>query len=116
MAKKDKKNYLYANVKVLSVYDGDTITVEIDHGFHVKQTIKVRLIGIDTPEVRGPEKVEGKKVRDILRKKIDGKNIWLQTHKDRTGKYGRYLATVRLGSLNINAWLVKNGYAKKYLP
>ena len=50
MNNKDKLYKYKAYVK--DVYDGDTITVDISLGFHVTMTdIKVRLVGIDTPEV-----------------------------------------------------------------
>ena len=46
--------------KVVSVYDGDTITVDIDLGFGiVLKKQKLRLLGINTPEVRGAEKILG---------------------------------------------------------
>ena len=41
---------------VISVYDGDTITVDIDLGFGiVLRKQKLRLYGLNTPEVRGAE-------------------------------------------------------------
>ena len=44
--------YVY-NCKVLNVVDGDTIDIEIDLGFHIKVKERVRLLGVDTPEVFG---------------------------------------------------------------
>ena len=47
-----KPDYVY-KAYVRSVYDGDTITVDIDVGFGITLTSqKIRLRGIDTPEVR----------------------------------------------------------------
>ena len=37
----------YYKAKVVSVYDGDTITCVIDLGFSLSAKIKVRLLGID---------------------------------------------------------------------
>jgi micrococcal nuclease len=45
--------YIYP-CKVLNVVDGDTIDIELDLGFHIKMKERVRLIGVDTPEVFGP--------------------------------------------------------------
>ena len=62
--------YHYQGV-VSKVYDCDTITVDVDLGFHVslkKETF--RLFRINTPEVRGPEKEQGYVSRDWLRAKI----------------------------------------------
>lgn len=100
---------------VASVYDGDTITCEVDLGFSIKVTKKIRLYGINTPEVRGEEKIMGKKVRDYLRSLILHKDIVLETVKDKTGKYGRYLATVHYNDMNINKHLLEIGYAKEYM-
>lgn len=99
---------------VENVYDGDTITCTIDCGFgiHCKKQ-KIRLYGLNTPEVRGVEKKEGIKVRDILRNKILGKQIILKTIKDKKGKYGRYLGIIFLDNVNLNEWLINKNYAKK---
>jgi micrococcal nuclease len=86
----------YYRAHVTSVYDGDTITVDIDLGFGiVMHKQKIRLFGINTPEVRGAEKVEGKKVRDFVREIILAKDIEIQTIKsEKKGKYGRWLGTI----------------------
>lgn len=102
------------NGYVKSVYDGDTITCDIDCGFGIilkKQ--KIRLYGINTPEVRGEEKEKGIISRDKLRERILDKNIILKTVKDKKGKYGRYLGIIFLNDENINDWLVENKLAEK---
>ncbi len=102
---------------VTDVYDGDTITCDIDLGFGVvykKQ--KIRLFGIDTPEIRGDEREKGLISRDYLRNRILDKNIILQTKKDKKGKYGRYLGVVIYDSIDINNELVEKELAKKYEP
>ena len=49
---------------VKKVYDGDTITVDIDLGFGITFNDKsIRLSGIDTPEIRGEERLEGLRQR-----------------------------------------------------
>jgi len=107
-----KANYTY-KAKVVKVYDGDTITVDIDLGLDVWiHDQKIRLYGIDTPEVRGAEKVKGLLVRDHLRKMIMGKEIILETFKDKKGKYGRWLGTVWFQGVNINEHLVKQRMAR----
>lgn len=109
------ETYIY-NANVKSVYDGDTITCDIDCGFGVilkKQ--KVRLFGINTPEVRGESKDSGIISRDVLREKILDKDILLKTIKDKKGKYGRYLGIIFIDGENVNDWLVENNYAKEYM-
>lgn len=100
---------------VLSVYDGDTITCEVDLGFNIKVKKIIRLHGIDTPEVRGDDKRFGKKVRDYVRSLILHKEVILETNKDKKGKYGRYIGTIYNDGKNINKHLVEIGYAKIYL-
>ena len=96
-----------------SVYDGDTITCSIDLGFGVvMKKQKIRLFGINTPEVRGPERSLGLVSRDKLRERILDKDIVLKTVRDKKGKYGRYLGIVFIDDENINDWLVENGLAK----
>jgi micrococcal nuclease len=105
----------YYNATVESVYDGDTITCTIDCGFNMfMKKQKIRLTGIDTAEIRGDTREEGIIVRDIVRKKILGKQVVLKTEKDRKGKYGRYIATVYLDGCDINQWLIEQGYATVY--
>jgi micrococcal nuclease len=109
--------YLY-KAHVTDVYDADTITVDVDLGFHTWiKGERIRLSRIDAPEVRGKEKVEGKLARDWLREKILGKEILLRTikskkGKDSKGKFGRYLGEVILNDVNMNDELVKVGHAE----
>ena len=88
---------------VVSVYDGDTITVNIDLGFGVElKKQKIRLYGINTPEVRGSSRDLGIISRDYVRENILNKNIMLQSIKDKKGKYGRWLGIVLMGEENVN--------------
>jgi len=103
---------------VTSVYDGDTCTVDIDLGLSAWiRGEKLRLNRINAPELRGDERAKGLLSRDFLRDKIHGKEITIETIKDRREKYGRYLAEIWLEEkkgkfININDLLVKEGFAK----
>lgn len=101
---------------IKAVYDGDTVTAVVDLGFLHYQEMKLRLYGIDTPELRGAEREEGLKVRDIVREMILDKEVEIHSYKDKQGKYGRYLATIILDGVNINQWLIDQGHAQPYLP
>lgn len=112
------ENSLY-NYKavVTQVYDGDTITVDIDLGLKTWiRDEKIRLHRINAPELRGTERPKGLKSRDFLRSKILNKKIVIQTIKDKKGKYGRYLGEIIFEEngkeININDLLVKEGFAK----
>ena len=94
-----------------SIYDADTIRVDIDLGFRTwKVNEQLRLARINAPEVRGEEKEKGIAARNALRELIDGKEIRIETEK--TGKYGRYIAEIEFEGKNINDWLVESGHAK----
>ena len=112
----DEKLYHYRAV-VQSVYDGDTCTVDIDLGLGIwVRGEKLRLYRINAPERRGVEKEAGLDSGDYLRHLIDGKEVYVQTVKDRKGKYGRYLADIWLEGedgtwTNVNDLMVQHGYA-----
>lgn len=98
--------------KVIRVVDGDTIDVVLDLGFHISFEMKLRLFGINTPELR---EESGKIARDRLKEKIDGKVITVYTIKDKQEKYGRYLAKIFLAREDINEWLISEGLAVRYM-
>jgi len=113
-----KSHLYYYRALVKYVYDGDTITVDIDLGLHAwVHDEKIRLARINTPELRGDEREQGLISRDYLRGLIDQKEIYLQTIKDAKGKYGRYIAEIWLEQpsdewINVNDLLVQQGYAQ----
>jgi len=101
--------------KVIDIYDADTMTVEIDLGFYINYTQKIRLLGIDTPELRTKnvkEKHLAYEARDYIRDLLLDKYVTITTEKQ--GKYGRYLANVFYDDININNELICKGYAKPY--
>jgi len=102
--------------KVVSVYDGDTCTVDIDLGLRTWiREEKLRLFRINAPELVGVEKPAGLAARDFLRSLIDGKEVYIQTLKDKQEKYGRYLAEIFVKQneqwVNVNDLMVQNGHA-----
>jgi micrococcal nuclease len=100
---------------VRRVYDGDTITVDIDLGFDVvMRNQKIRLLRINTPEIRGEEREAGLKSRDALRGKISNKWVRIKTQLDKKGKYGRWLGEIWLEDVCINDWLLAEGLAEEY--
>lgn len=99
---------------VTEVYDGDTITVDIDLGFcmWIKKE-KIRLYGIDAPELRGESREEGLKSRNWLREQILNKEIVLETIKDKREKYGRMLGRIFINDIYINDEMIAFGLAIK---
>lgn len=99
--------------KVVSVHDGDTITILVE-----KEQVKIRLFGIDAPELKQPY---GKKSKQFLSNLIAGQIV--EVEKNGNDRYGRTIGTVSLNGEDINAQMVENGYAwayrrfsKKYAP
>ncbi len=112
--------YLY-RVTPRSVYDGDTVRVDIHLGFDVTLADQaIRLYGINTPEVRGDDREAGKAVRDIVRDLLltedPSHQFWMHSIKDGKGKYGRYLGILLLpDGTNLNAWLLDEGHAVPFM-
>lgn len=106
------------HAKVLRVIDADTIQVSIDLGLNVYHTTRLRLYGIDAWEIRGPEREKGLVAREyVLNLLTQYPEIRIRTLKDKTGKYGRYLAIVYAGpskNIDLNEDLVKKGHAVRY--
>lgn len=113
----DKQLYHY-RAKVVSVYDGDTCTIDIDLGLHTWiRGEKIRLNRINAPELKGKERVKGIASRDFLKSLIHDKEIIIETIKDAKEKYGRYLGEIWLRDssgnfINVNDEMVKNKFAK----
>lgn len=103
--------------KVIKVYDGDTITIaaKLPNTLGPIYRFSVRLLGIDSPEIKGStfkEKELAIISRNILFQLIMGKIVYLRNVS--MEKYGRILADVYLGDLHVNDWMIKNGYAIPY--
>ena len=91
--------------KVVKISDGDTIMILQD-----KQQIKVRLFGIDAPELKQPY---GKKSKQFLANLIAGEVVEVEENgKDR---YKRTLGIIYYKGQDINAQMVLNGYAWAYV-
>ena len=99
--------------EILRVIDGDTVVIRADCGFHVFVVKTVRLAGIDCPEIRGAEKQRGRDATSHLKTLIEQHSpLTVRTLKDRTGKYGRFLARLigRDGD-DLNQKMVDDGFA-----
>ncbi len=115
------KNYKYDNILVKRAVDGDTLLLESGE--------RVRLIGIDTPEMHESKKLYrdserskqdiktiqdlGKRAAEFTRNLVEGKPVRLEFDVDRYDKYKRLLAYVYLVSDGtfVNAKIIEEGYA-----
>ena len=89
------------NSKVAVVYDGDT--------FELQNGEKVRLLGINTPEIGEPGADIAK---DFLEKLVLGKEVRLEKDSVDRDEYKRLLRYVYVGDLFVNAELIRKGYAE----
>ncbi len=117
MAKRNP--FVYNNVTLVRVVDGDTVRLRVDLGFHLFFEDNFRLADIDTPEVRGAEKAKGLVAKGALETMIaeeceNGEGIKIQTYKE--GKFGRWLTTLisRKTGDTLNQRMITEGYAKPY--
>ena len=107
--------YVY-DAECVKVVDGDTLHLDVDLGLDCRRSITIRVHGINTPEMRGPEREEGIVSRDCLKDFIDNADgqLIIQTVRDRTGKYGRYIAHIYNDKgLNLGDELVRLGMAER---
>lgn len=121
-----KEHLYYYRATVASNYDGDTIRLRVDAGFSMGlgttgKGEPFRLYGINAPEIRGADKLRGKEAKKALADLVEDDQLIIKTVKagywsDKKGKYGRYLATLYIeaddgGILDVNAWMVREGFA-----
>lgn len=94
--------------KVLSVHDGDTITVSIEG-----RTEKIRLIGIDAPELK--QRPWGMQAKKHLEELMKAREVVLEFDIRQRDKYGRLLAYLKTGDGElINENMIRDGYAVLY--
>ena len=105
-------SFLYGQdvARVKRVIDGDTLLLANDE--------RVRLIGVDTPETKHPQKpVEhfGKEAYLFTKSMVEGKEVRLEYDQQRRDKYARLLAYVYLlDGAFLNAEIIKQGYGFAY--
>lgn len=89
---------------VMRVIDGDTLMVRLASG-----PIRVRLHAMDAPEMNQPGGPEAKQALSAL---VQGRTVDLQpVEQDR---YERLIAVMRLGTLEINREMIRQGHAWAY--
>jgi len=113
-------SYNYSDIMVTRAVDGDTLI--LDNGE------RVRLIGIDTPEMHVSNKLYkdsrksgedistiqklGRRSYEFTKKLVEGKRVSLEFDVEKRDKYGRLLAYAYLkDGTFVNAEIVKQGYA-----
>ena len=117
----NKDPYIYRIKSITKVVDGDTIDANIDLGFDISLTKRIRFAGIDTPESRTTnlkEKALGLESKEWLKKALEGaKDILIKTEKpDSTEKYGRIIGHLFVNDqeTSLNNQMIAEGYALEY--
>lgn len=102
---------------IINVYDADTVTAVLDLGIHVSVQIKVRLKGINAPEIHGYQREKGLLSKARMQELVLGKQVVIKTYKDRQEKYGRWLGEIFLSETDtksVNQMLIDEGFAWEY--
>jgi len=116
-----KDPYIYRIKSITKVVDGDNIDADIDLGFDISLTKRIRLAGIDSPESRTrdlEEKKLGLETKEWLKNRLQfAKDIIIKTElPDSTEKYGRILGHLFINGeeTSLNNQMITEGYAWEY--
>ena len=112
--KKELYNY---KARIIRVVDGDTVDAQIDCGFGIVITKRLRILDYDAPETWRPkcekELQHGLKAKQKAQQLLEGKELYITTGKDQ-GVYGRYLANIELeNGKDFAQYMKKLGLEKK---
>ena len=112
-------NYIYKVKEVVRVVDGDTVYIICDLGMHITVYKKIRMLDIDTDEMRGgtvDTKLRANLAKDRLIDLLASGDVYIQTKMDSTGKYGRLLGNFYVVQddtvIDVKATLIEEGYEK----
>ena len=111
--------YQYKIKKITKVIDGDTVDLDIDLGFGITISHRIRLKDINAPETRTldlEEKKKGIEARLWLEKELSRSGEWvIETTKE--DKYGRMLGTLYLigEPVTVNERMLNEGIAKPFI-
>lgn len=106
----------YYHATVTRVIDGDTAEVVLDLGCHVFHSIRLRFSNIDAPETRTRndlEKQAGLLVADYVRDLIEGKGVYVSSHKPNEKSFDRYVGMIYLAENekdSLNEHLLYQGF------
>lgn len=111
--------YQYKIKKIKRIIDGDTVDVDIDLGFGIVLSQRVRLKDVNTAETRTlniEEKKRGLEAKEWLVKELAKEGEWIiETTKE--DKYGRILGTLYLvgDPVTVNERMLNEGIAVPYV-
>lgn len=97
---------------ITNCVDGDTIDAIIELGFHLTAKLRLRLLGVNAPEMHGESAQAGQIAKDFTTHCLLGKDVVIQTEK--SDSFGRWLATVFVDGKNFNEELLSSSNAVIY--
>lgn len=105
------------HARIIKVVDGDTVDAHVYLGMNTFIQDRIRLAGIDTPEIRGPSRVAGHAARDALVAILaEGEQMVVLQLQDKRDKYGRWIGTLfDKQNQSINQRLMDAGHAVEYI-
>lgn len=104
------QQYVFRAV-IKRIIDGDTLDADIDLGLHCHRLERLRLLGVNAPEMHGATAAAGQAAKDYVTAWLAGADVVLQTYK--SDAFGRYLATLYRSSDGacLNEDLLSSGNA-----
>jgi micrococcal nuclease len=100
----------YYPAELFRVIDGDTLELIVDVGFGIMTRQKFRLARVDAPEMGTPE---GTMSKAFVQSFFDsGKECQIESHKG--DKYGRWIAELTKGGVNLSNRLLEAGRAEPW--
>ncbi len=102
------------------VIDGDTMDVCLDLGFGIQRATRVRLLGINCPEIHGPSKPAGLAAKTFVESIVKpGDPLLVQSRalQPCQDAFGRALVFLWVGQAEstLNQLLINKGHAVPYL-
>ena len=102
---------------LINVIDGDTVDVEVSLGFDIVIQTRVRLYGVDTPEIHNTkfsssENIKGQIEKFYVRQWFESANDPFILEVYGKGYFGRWVAVIRsaIGETSLNDELVSRGW------
>lgn len=110
--------------KLIRVVDGDTVDLDIDLGLSVHRMERIRVFGVDTPEMTSSDpalRIKAQIAKSFVESQLAGASLIVETEKpDPKDKYGRFLAKIKFRHTAEAEWsdlttrLITEGHAVPY--
>jgi len=120
----DDTTLFHYRARCVRVVDGDTADLVVDVGFHQTATLRLRLLGVDTPEMHAKDPAERERavlarqyLIQALKPGLALPQDWpLRIRTEKSDAFGRWLADIWLADsgVSVNGELLKLGHAVEF--